>query len=80
MILTFEGQTAAPLVPRGEATQRHAALVRCLKRMGFYDPEALIASAAAQEAEAVLRRSPPARPAPVVSVVPAAPGKTARAA
>ena len=30
MILTFEYQTAAPQVPRGESAQRHAALVRCL--------------------------------------------------
>ena len=37
--------------------------------MGFYDPEALIASAAAQEAEAVLRRSPPAAQMPIVNVV-----------
>lgn len=79
MILTFEYQTAAPQAPRGESAERHAALVRCLKRMGFFDPEALIASAAAQEAEAMLRRNPPPAAAPVVSITAAA-ASTARAA
>ncbi|MBD8525130.1 hypothetical protein [Pseudomarimonas arenosa] len=44
MILQVESRNPRPM-DGAEAERRHLSLLNCLKRMGFYDPVALIAAA-----------------------------------
>lgn len=42
MILQVETRPACPHADDGEGLQRQLSLLRCLRRMGFYDPESLL--------------------------------------
>lgn len=62
MILTVEKDTLPGRGPdhaTGEARQRREAMLRCLRRMGFYDPEALLD---AEDAARTEDRSPDGLP------------------
>jgi hypothetical protein len=52
MVLHFDTPPPRNNEPVGEAWERHEALLRALRRMGFHDPEALAGPAPARPASA----------------------------